>query len=330
MNSMTPLRITYYVLQGTCVIITFFLIITSSWAVDIHDDAGTTGAAFLKIDGGSRPAAMGGAFVGLADDINTIFWNPAGLTAVQQHELTAMQNFSYADISNQSIGYAQREGNLVWGASFVGAFTEIERRIGPSDEPDSTVTVGGFAAGVSLAYPLSPEMSIGATAKAISQQLDLQDSLGGAADVGIVWRGFDDRLGVGIAAQNLGALDAGEDLPMNLRGGIAYRIRTTPSEADLTPPQDLLAIVADIDVPIIGGYPTFHVGAENWFYDVLAVRVGCSVSKGENPKNGITAGIGIRRKGEASLKDIRFQFDYALVPDEDVGDAHRLSFITRF
>ena len=68
----------------------------------------------------------------------------------------------------------------VWGASFLGAFTEIERRIGPSDNPDSTVNVGGFAAGFSLAYPISPKISVGATAKAISQQLDLQNSYGGS------------------------------------------------------------------------------------------------------------------------------------------------------
>ena len=138
-------------------VVTLCLISSSSWPANIHDGAGTTGAAFLKIDGGSRPAGMGGAFVGLANDINTIFLNPAGLTVVQAHELTAMQNFAFADISNQSIGYAQREGNLVWGASFLGAFTEIERRIGPSDNPDSTVNVGGFAAGFSLAYPIFPK-----------------------------------------------------------------------------------------------------------------------------------------------------------------------------
>jgi len=42
-------------------------------AISIHDGAGTAGAAFLKIEGGSRPVGMGGAFAGLANDVNTIF-----------------------------------------------------------------------------------------------------------------------------------------------------------------------------------------------------------------------------------------------------------------
>ena len=325
-------------MQRVFVIITIFLIGTSgvSWSADIHDDAGTTGAAFLKIEAGSRPVGMGGAFVGLANDINTIFWNPAGLTAIRDHELTAMQNFSFADINNQSIGYAQRTNKGVWGASFVGAFTEIERRIGPTDEPDSTVTVGGFAAGLSYAYALSPELSIGATAKGISQQFDIEDSFGAAVDVGVLFRLKDNQLGIGVTAQNIGFLDTDEDLPMNIRGGIAYQVRTQPSLTDPTPPRDLFAIVGDVNIPLIAGYPTFHVGIENWFHDVLAVRVGYNISKGENPKNGLTAGIGIRRKGEASLENIHFQFDYAFVPDKDIGgdesigSAHRISFITRF
>ena len=141
------------------------------FAADIHEDAGTVGAAFLKIEAGSRPAGMGGAFAGLANDVNTIYWNPAGLTAVNTRQFTAMQNFSIADISNQFLGYAQKFSDRgTWGASFLGAFTEIERRRRSTEEPDSTATVGGFAAGLSLAYILSPQLSVGATAKTISQQ----------------------------------------------------------------------------------------------------------------------------------------------------------------
>lgn len=36
---------------------------------------------------GSRALAMGGAFVGLADDFSAIFWNPAGMTRMKQPQL---------------------------------------------------------------------------------------------------------------------------------------------------------------------------------------------------------------------------------------------------
>ena len=311
-------------------IIAIFLLASSGWAVDIHDEAGTTGAAFLKIEGGSRPVGMGGAFVGLANDVNTIFWNPAGLTTVQARELTAMQNFSIADISNQFIGYAQRVGKGVWGASLLGAFTEIERRKRPTDEPDNTVVVGGFAAGASFAYAVLPSLSIGGTARGISQQLDIEDSFGVAVDLGGVLRTLNNQFGIGFAIQNLGFLNSEENLPTTLRCGIAYQIREKFSLTNPRSARDLFAIVADVDIPRLSGYPTFHVGAENWFYDVLALRMGYSISQGENPKNGLTGGIGIRRNGKASLENLHFQFDYAFVPNEDVGDAHRISLLMRF
>ena len=284
-------------------IIFLAIIAFPAFAADIHDDAGTTGAAFLKIEAGSRPAGMGGAFAGLANDVNTLYWNPAGLTTVGERQFTAMQNFSIADISNQFLGYAQKFSDRgTWGASFLGAFTEIERRRRSTEEPDSTATVGGFAAGLSIAYILSPQLSVGATAKTISQQLDVEDSIGAAADVGMLVRIADKRLGVGIAAQNLGVLDTGENLPMNVRGGFSYRIRTEPNLDSGRQPQDLFALAADVNYPIVAGYPTFHLGMENWFYNMLALRVGYSFSQGENPKNGLTAGFGLRRLGKPLWK----------------------------
>ena len=313
------------------------LIITAaapSLHADINDGAGTVGAAFLKIEGGSRPAGLGGAFTGLANDINTIFWNPAGLTAVHDRELTAMQHFFLADINHQTIGYAQRVERLVWGASFLGSFTEIERRQGPTEDPDSTATVGGFATGLSLAYPLSEAISVGATAKMISEQLDIQNAYGVAADVGLILRLFDNHLGIGVVVQNAGVLDDGENSPMALRAGLAYRTWKQPAvaaEADKPmPTQEVWALVADAHLPLLDANPSFHIGAERWFYDSVAARVGYRIGLNQNPSDGLALGIGVRRSGEDMLANIDFQFDYAFVPDAHVGNAHRVSFITRF
>lgn len=304
-------------------------------AVSIHDGAGTTGAAFLKIDGGSRPVGMGGAFVGLANDINTIFWNPAGLTAIHDRELTAMQHFSFADISNQTIGYAQRVERLVWGASFLGGFTEYERRqYGPTLEPDSTPTVGAFATGLSLAYPFGTSMSVGGTAKIISEQWDIQNAYGVAGDVGVILHLFNNHLGIGVAAQNVGVLSGGVNPPMAFRAGVAYRMWKQPMVEEGTeetmPPRELWALVADANIPLIDANPSFHIGAERWFYDSVAARLGYQIGMNENPSNGLSLGVGVRRSGEDALANIDFQFDYAFVPDADVGNGHRISFITRF
>ena len=324
------------------VVLTITLLFTGTQSfAEPHGSAGTAGAAFLKIEPGSRPVGMGGAFAGLANDINTIFWNPAGLTAVHTRELTAMQHFWIADISNQSIGYAQRSNKFVWGASLVGSFTEIERRVGATPEPDSTVTVGGLATGLSLAYPLSPNVSIGGTAKFISQQLDIQNVYGAAADLGVILRMLDDHLGIGITIQNAGVFFEAADrddklpddsLPMALRAGLAYRTwkQVEAETEEAIPPRELWALVADVNLPLIDAYPSFHIGIERWFYNIVAARVGYRISQNENPSNGLSIGFGVRKKGLDSLSNIGFQFDYAFVPDADIGHSHRISIITRF
>ena len=162
---------------------------TVAWPTEIHEAAGTTAAAFLKIDSGTRPMAMGGAFTGLANDVNTLFWNPAGLTSIEFREFSAMQNFSIADINSQAIGYAQRlNKRMAFGFGFQGAFTQIEFRAQPTDKPDDLATVGGFATSLTLAYELIPEMSIGGAAKLLHQRLSVENSLGVAGDFGMVFR----------------------------------------------------------------------------------------------------------------------------------------------
>ncbi len=322
--------------------ITLLIIGSHSFAQDLSDGAGTAGAAFLKIEPGSRPVGMGGAFTGLANDINTIFWNPAGLTTIQTRELTAMQHFWVADISSQSIGYAQRVNKVVWGASLVGSFTEIPRRTSPSETPDSTVTVGGFATGLSLAYPLGTSTSIGGTAKFISQQLDIQNIYGASVDFGLITHLLENRLGLGLTVQNAGVFfedsERDESLsseypPLALRAGFAYRLlKDVKIEGEEgMQQQDLWAFLADVHLPLIDANPSFHFGIERWFYDIVAARVGYRLGLNENPNDGLSIGIGVKKKGLDSLANVGFQFDYAFVPQTEFeSNSHRISIITRF
>ena len=48
---------------------------------------------------GTRPLSMGGAFVAVADDANTITWNPAGLPGLRRTEITS----TYANLYNLGI-----------------------------------------------------------------------------------------------------------------------------------------------------------------------------------------------------------------------------------
>src|SRR3989339_1112789 len=67
----------------------------------------TRGNPILKQGLGARPLGMGEAFVGLADDINTLQFNPAGLSNILNKEIGAMYFKGLSDTGYGNIAYAQ-------------------------------------------------------------------------------------------------------------------------------------------------------------------------------------------------------------------------------
>jgi long-subunit fatty acid transport protein len=78
-----------------------FLCLAVAWfaAAALAHAAGTTGANGIKLSAGARPEGMGGAFVGVADDISAIFWNPAGLSMLGSQEGSFMHTAYLAETS---------------------------------------------------------------------------------------------------------------------------------------------------------------------------------------------------------------------------------------
>lgn len=83
-------------------------------------------AAFEDIGVGPRPTGMGNAFVAVADDVHSIYYNPAGLGSLLGAEFTS----SYArlflglsdgsDIAQSALGYAQPIRRGAWGTLGLG------------------------------------------------------------------------------------------------------------------------------------------------------------------------------------------------------------------
>ena len=56
---------------------------------------GIAGAATLKIVPSARASAMGDTFTGVADDVNTIFFNPAGLSLLQRPSVSFIESMFF-------------------------------------------------------------------------------------------------------------------------------------------------------------------------------------------------------------------------------------------
>jgi len=89
-------------------LIIFYLFVTciSGLHGEMINRYGTTTASFLEIGVGSKSSAMGEAYVAVADDISSIYWNPAGLANVTRPSAMFMIQPWIVDIDMLFLGSA--------------------------------------------------------------------------------------------------------------------------------------------------------------------------------------------------------------------------------
>src|SRR5882724_4330142 len=99
---------------------------------------GTTGADILKIGVGARAIGMGEAYVAQADDISSLYWNPAGLALMQERQASFMYDQMYQDLKfqNANIGIPLENGAIGGSLSYL-SYGNIQ---GFANDPTGTPT----------------------------------------------------------------------------------------------------------------------------------------------------------------------------------------------
>src|ERR1700733_1844251 len=89
-----------------------------SWA----SGPGTTAADILNIGVGARAIGMGEAYVAQADDVSSLYWNPAGLALMQERQASFSYDQMYQDLKyqNASIGIPLENGAIGGSLSYLG------------------------------------------------------------------------------------------------------------------------------------------------------------------------------------------------------------------
>ncbi len=291
----------------------------------VHEDAGTTGAQVLEIEAGVRPVGMGGAFCAVADDVNTLWYNPAGISQIKYFQVSPVQNQWLQDITYNYIGLVYplknvRSANIEHFGAVGFSFTDFD--IGDIEGRDAAGTVeSNFKVkdkviGITYGKKIFPNLSLGITGKHLSQKIKTDKEKGYFFDIGILFNTPIYGLTLGAMAQNIGEkikfVSEQYDAPFNVKLGAAYKFISNN-----------LIIAMDMDKPANDYYKT-HVGAEWFVLDAIALRIGYSSSS--DLDSGISAGMGlILKELEFSFMPFReLTFDYAFTPYGDLGDVHRI------
>ena len=118
--------------------------------------SGAVRADFRHARMGPRPRAMGSAFVGVADDANSIYWNPAGMIMVSKFEITGCRSNLY-DVSELSNDYVAGVYNFTSHLAVGASWTRLELK---DIYHEDTVNLG-----IALSIPRFEDLSIGGALK---------------------------------------------------------------------------------------------------------------------------------------------------------------------
>jgi long-subunit fatty acid transport protein len=156
--------------------------------------AGISTAQFLKIGVGGRAAALGEAFVAIANDASALYWNPAGLVQFQENQVMFSHNSWVVDINHEFLGavYHLDETNS-FGISLT-ALTMQDMKVTTEFAPFGTGEYFGFSDfGIALTYSrkMTDQFSFGGTVRYIEETLDKLKMRGIMIDLGTYyWTGL--------------------------------------------------------------------------------------------------------------------------------------------
>lgn len=280
---------------------------------------GTTSNNFLKILAPAKPSAMGESYAALSDDVNSIFYNPAGIGRSMLTEVSFTHVQWFQDVKYENL-------NLLLPFSFgnIGCSLNL-LNISPMDKTLSTslttytkeyeFTPFSFSSIVSYAKEFTDNLFVGVNLKIINYTIDSQDNNGSSfsflADIGLIYdvpfiKGFSS----GIVFRNIGpsAKFVSESFmqPIDMKAGLAYSM-------------DFFSLEADISYPIDNDL-NFFFGGEINIFNMVSLRAGYKGGEINQP----TFGLGINYA--------RFFIDYAFVPylEENLGLTHRVTVSYKF
>ncbi len=219
----------------------------------------STYAATLEPRTGARPLGMS-AFAAVADDINAVSWNPAGLVLLQNQEATAAYTPMYGfdtDISQSYLAYAYptvKWGTIGVNLSYLG-YGDMDWR------DDSGTDLGTFSRtdysiyasyGIRLIDALSLGVSAGTTSVRMNSIEESATGLG--FDLGLLYT-IASRASFGLYLENIGGVSASD------REIARQKVRTGAAVSVLDRPNTGLVLAMDIEEQQ-GKLDTLYSGVE--------------------------------------------------------------------
>lgn len=290
-----------------------------SLSAQAQDKVGTTGPAFLSITSGAKASAMGGAFVAVADDGSSMFWNPGGMAQLDKSTVTFSNMNWFLDSQIQDASVVLNGGDAGNFALSVRALNYGDIEVTTIENPEGTgeiFTPTDLSVAVSYSRFITDQFSIGANTKFVQQKIWNEAANGFAVDLGMFYRSNFKNLRIGMSITNFGTdmRMTGDDLRQAIdidesKNGNNDRLEgylgTDSWPMPLLFKVGLAIDAIDIDnhkveVALDAKHPSdnsesIDVGLEYGFNDLIFLRGGYrSLFSSQMEDQGYTAGFGLK------------------------------------
>ncbi|MFA5858710.1 MAG: hypothetical protein WC955_06555 [Elusimicrobiota bacterium] len=264
----------------------------------------------------ARAAGVAGSFSSLADTVDAVFWNPAGLSYVNTQEFTFMYGKPYTgftdiDIGYNYFGYARHMGLMKTTVCFAWA----------SLTNSDIYTQEIYAVSAGYKFNTTTPLALGLTMKYLGYRINTEylssseianSKYANALDLGLTYQPVP-LCTTALVVRNFNEPDLGiasaDVLPMEIRCGINFAINNSTLFETIKPVFEVIYSQNHID---------FALGTEIFvFKNSIAFRIGY------NPAE-TTLGAGFYKK----IGSVMLKIDYAYsIPSqiESSGGSHRIS-----
>jgi len=302
---------------------------------------GTNAAPELQIPVGSRYLGMAGSNISSSEGLESMYWNPAGVSITQTGANAIFNYRTY--IADMKMEYAAVSGNFGGLGTIALSFRDLnigQIPVTTTTQPDGTGELFSptyFILGLTYSRALTDRVSVGATANLINESFAGVSSNGFSFDIGVQYRDLLDvqGLAIGVVVKNLGgamtydgtALWVQATAQSNDRAITFYKV----SAASFDLPSEISLGISytkkfDEDNTLSGAfaftnnnysYDDYKVGLEYSYKNMLYVRGGYLKSPEASPETdpniwtGFSFGVGLNFK---NFTDMDISVDYAYIP----------------
>ena len=309
------------------------LIVSMHARLSAFEKVGTTSFQFLKVYPGARASAMSGAFSTVADNSEAVFWNPAGITKVENFDVSVNYIGWLLDIKHYAISAAYNLGQY-GSLGFQGVITDVGdieetkvENIGVGDKVDGMYNPGltgvvfhptSTVLGFTYANKLTNRFSFGITAKYVREDLIYRKTDALVFDGGFLFDTQYKSILIGASIRHFGPevkfVDKYYPLPQTFNIGVSAYLIGSKDPLLLQSADQSLLFSYDIIQP--RDYTQMHsIGVEYAFNKMLFLRGGYTFN---NDQEGLSAGFGINYAGS------RIDYSYSDF-GEFLGSVHRIT-----